>query len=275
MRFVAPARSALTGAAFEHPVFAGLAGYADLLRAPAWPTLVELDAALRPLRHCMTGGILELVAPSPLVDDENYEQRIFQRAGIATRPGNWHDLFNALIWKLFPALKSALNAVQVEDLARVGKHQRTRRQCACTQFDEAGAVVIVRDPALLALWDAHDWSGLFLRRREAWSDGSIELVVFGHALFEHALNPDMLLVAKTVLVSDPDRKVDRNAVDARVAAAIHAGRCLGDPQELRPLPMSGIPGWHRDIQDAVFYRDLPCFRPLRLGRRYPAPLPAA
>ena len=272
MRFVAPERSALTERAFQQPVFAGLVGHSALLRAPAWPTLAELNAALQPLRHHVTGRALELAAQTLLADEENYEERIFRRARIATRPGNWHDLFNALVWKLFPALKSALNSVQVEDLLRVGKHLRTRRQCACTQFDEAGAVAIVRDPALLALWDAHDWSGLFLSRREAWSDGSIELVVFGHALFEHALNPDMLLVAKTVVIGDPDRRLDRNRVDERVAAAIPAGVCMDDPQQLRPLPMSGIPGWHRDMQDAAFYRDLPCFRPLRVGRRYPLPL---
>ena len=274
MRFVAPARSALTEQALGQPVFAGLALYADLLRAPAWPTLAELNAALQPLRHRVTGRELELSAQALLSDTEHYEERIFQRACIATRAGNWHDLFNALVWKLFPALKSALNTVQVDDLSRVGKHLRTRRQCACTQFDEAGAVAVVRDPALLALWDAHDWSGLFLRRRDAWSDGSIALVVFGHALFEHALNPDMLLVAKTVLVDDVDRRLDLDRIDEHVAAAIHTNACLSDPQQLRPLPMSGIPGWHRQLQDAAFYRELPCFRPLRVGRHYPRPLPA-
>ena len=41
--------------------------------------------------------------------------------------------------------------------------------------------------------------------------------------------------------------------------------------ELRPLPLSGIPGWHAG-QDARFHREATCFKPLRPGRVYPPPL---
>ena len=67
-------------------------------------------------------------------------------------------------------------------------------------------------------------------------------------------------------------RIADDGIDEWIAAAIAAGRCLGDPQELRPLPLSGIPGWHRQAQDAGFYRDQPCFRPVRAGRIYPGPL---
>jgi hypothetical protein len=50
------------------------------------------------------------------------------------------------------------------------------------------------------------------------------------------------------------------------------GSLLIDPQELRPLPLSGIPGWHRRTHDPEFYATAPCFRPLRPGRIYPPPL---
>lgn len=272
MRFVAPERAAVTGQLIDQPAFAGLGAYRHLLVGPTWPSLAELNSALLPLRHRVTGKSLALQAQESFDDGENYELRIFQRGLIATRSGNWHDLLNALVWKQFPAIKSALNAGQVEDMARVGLRQRTRRQCAFTQFDEAGAVVVLRDPTLLALWDQHDWDALFLRRGDAWRDGSITLKVFGHALFEHALNPDMLLVAKTLVIVDGDNCLGEDSIDQYIAAAIAAGACLGDPQELRPLPMSGIPGWHHEPQDAAFYRDKPCFRPMRAGRRYPAPL---
>ena len=274
MQFVAPTRAAVTSTLIDQAVFAGLAAYRDLLVSPTWPSLAELNSLLSPLRHRLTGKALVLQAQESLSDGENYELRIFQRGLIATRSGNWHDLLNALVWKRFPAIKSALNAGQVEDMARVGLRQRTRRQCAFTQFDEAGAVVVLRDPTLLALWDQHDWDALFLRHGDAWQDGSITLKVIGHALFEHALNPDMLLVAKTLVIVDDDGCIGEDSIDQHIAAAIAAGDCLGDPQELRPLPMSGIPGWHREPQDAAFYRDKPCFRPLRAGRRYPAPLRA-
>jgi hypothetical protein len=275
MRFIAPARGRLPDGCFDQAVFAGLADFRSLLGAADWPDVAALDAALHPLRHRVTGQPLALVDQDALDDGEHYEQRIFRRGLIATRAQNWHDLLNALVWKRFPAIKSALNAGQVQDLAQAGVHQRTRRQYAMTQFDEAGAVLVLRDAGLLAAWDRHDWEALFLHERAAWSDGRIQLAVFGHALFEHALQPAMLLVAKTLVLMARDEPLDDAGIDREIAAAIAAGDCLGDPQQLRPLPMAGIPGWHRLVQDADFYRRQPCFRPLRAGRVYPAPLPGA
>lgn len=274
MRFIAPERAAVTEALIGQPVFAGLVAFRPLLLASAWPSVAELNALLQPLRHRVTGGSLWLHAQEHLEDGENYEQRILRHGLIATRSGNWHDLLNALVWHHFPAIKSALNAGQVEDMARVGLQQRTRRQCAFTQFDEAGAIVVLRDSSLLAHWDCHDWDGLFRGNANAWQDGRITLNVFGHALYEHALNPAMLLVSKTLVILDENSELGVDDIDRHVAAAIAAGACLGDPQDLRPLPMSGIPGWHRQTQDAAFYRDQPCFRPLRAERRYPPPLSA-
>jgi len=217
--------------------------------------------------------------PALLADGLHYEQRIAQHAEIATREGNWHDLLNALVWLRYPALKSALNRRQVAEIAIAGPKRRTRAQCALTHFDEAGAVVVVRDRALLALWDRHDWHGLFWRERAAWTDGRIAAHVFGHALLEHALRPVQLLVAKALVVLRPDAAgADADGSSAMTDAfamcadAIRRGELLNDPQELRPLPLSGIPGWHVDNGEERFYRDAPCFCPLRAGRRYPAPL---
>ena len=218
-----------------------------------------------------TGTCLSLVDQARLYDGVHYEQRIAERGQLATRHGNWHDLFNALVWKLLPETKSALNAGQVADILALGTRQRTRRQCAYTQFDEAGAVVLLRDPALLELWDRHDWTGLFLRNAEAWQDGTIKIAVVGHALFEHALHPSMLLVSRTLVLID-ERRAGACDIDATVSAALVEENWLTDPQQLRPLPVSGIPGWHRSRQDADFYALQPCFRPLRPGRAYPAAL---
>jgi hypothetical protein len=124
---------------------------------------------------------------------------------------------------------------------------------------------------LLASWDAHDWAALFRRERDAWTDGRTDVIVIGHALLEHALAPSPVHTAKciAVLVADGDEEA---ALDVRIAAAILAEDVLTDPQELRPLPLSGIPGWHPGSGDESFYRDAPCFRPLREGRVYPRPL---
>lgn len=280
-RYVAPARGTVAAGVFEHPVFAGLAAQRAWLDGGAWPSLDMLDAAL-----AGTGAPERFVAQDAalLSDGEHYETRIACHRQIATRPDNWHDLLNALVWIGHPALKRALNRRQVAEIARVGPAQRSRAQCALTHFDEGGAIVVLRDPALLPLWDAHDWHGLFWRHRAAWADGRVDVVVFGHALLEHALTPGQLITAKCVAVLDIAGASgrDERRVDARpravqraslaVAEAAARGALFVDPQELRPLPLSGIPGWHAGTDGEAFYRDAECFRPLRPGRVYPAPL---
>lgn len=268
MRFTAPARVGLDVRLFDQPIFAALEVDRDFLLSRSWPDLAQVNQGLAGLQHAITGQRLDFVAPVD-GDTENYEARIFRAGQIATRTENWHDLFNALVWMRFPRIKSALNHAQVQDMAAVGSLQRTRRQAALTQFDEAGAIVVLRDTRLLDAWDRHDWPGLFLQARDAWTDGSLWLHVFGHALFEHALNPGMLLVGKCIVLLASD--ISAGQIDQRLAGLIESRHCLLDPQDLRPLPFAGIPGWHRDVQDVEFYRDQPCFRPLRPGRIYPPP----
>lgn len=269
MRFIAPARDALDARVFDQPIFDALAADRDLLVSPEWPTLCRLNDRVAGLRHAVTGMPISLVSPEQ-GGEENYEARIFRSGRIATRGDNWHDLFNALVWSRFPRIKSALNLAQVRDMDAVGSLQRTRRQAALTQFDEAGAIVVLRDRTLLDAWDQHQWLRLFLQQSRAWTYGRVQLHVFGHALFEHALNRAMLLVGKCIVLVAADG-MGADAVDRQLADAIESGTCLLDPQDLRPLPLAGIPGWHHELQDADFYRRQPCFRPLRPGRVYPPP----
>ncbi|MGH8121278.1 MAG: DUF3025 domain-containing protein [Rudaea sp.] len=268
MRFVAPAREAVDPAVFTRPPLSRWREFAALLNGQQWPSVADLDALRDKVQNVAKDTLPHFVAQSPqlLGDGLHYEARIAERGIVATRERNWHDLLNALIWLRYPALKSALNARQVAEIALIGAKQRTRAQYALTHFDEGGAIVQLRDAALLELWDAHDWHGLFWRERAAWGDGRIAVDVFGHALLEHALNPDALFVGKALVVAM--REPPAIAL-ADVAAAIRAGDLLNDPQELRPLPLSGIPGWHADNGREKFYFDTPCFRPLRAGRRYP------
>lgn len=271
MRFVAPAREAIDAALFTRPPLSQWCEFDALLSGPQWPDLLALNGFVH---NAANPPLPQFVAQTPelLRDGLHYEQRIAHRGEIATRTRNWHDLLNALIWLRFPSLKAALNARQVAEIAQVGSKQRSRAQCALTHFDEGGAIVLLRDPDLLDVWDAHDWHGLFWRERAAWSDGRIQALVFGHALLEHALKPSQLLVSKTIAVTVPQNVNVEDAAIATVAAAIRDGELLNDPQELRPLPLSGIPGWHADNAAENFYRDAPCFRPLRAGRRYIRPL---
>ncbi len=262
-RFVAPPRSAVDPRVFEHPLFADLAAFRDLLSGPAWPAVAQLDARL-----ALQGKQLVEQDAALLADGLHYETRI--AAGrIATRARNWHDLFNALVWARHPALKEALNARQCLHIAAMGPGQRNRAQAALTQFDETGVIVRVRDAAPVAAWDAHDWPTLF--EPALWQQRRIAIVaVFGHALMEQALLPGRLLVGKCLVVQSGDDP----ACIAQVAAAIAEGEVLADPLQLRPLPLAGIPGWHADRSPA-FRTDAAYFRPLREGRIYPPPMRVA
>ncbi|NYE29762.1 hypothetical protein HDE78_002728 [Rhodanobacter sp. K2T2] len=264
MRYHAPARGTVDAAAFARLPLAAWRDHAAKLEGVNWPSIDTLNDALP------SDAYVRFVAQTPelLADGMHYEQRIAERGEIATREGNWHDLLNALIWLRHPALKQALNRRQVDEIARMGPKQRSRPQYAMTHFDEAGVIVAVRDPALLALWNAHDWYGLFWNRRRAWLDGSIEVEVFGHALLEHALSPDKLLVGKA-LVFQPTTTMDMADVHRACVDAVMSGQLLCDPLELRPLPLSGIPGWHPQSDDEAFHRSADCYQPRRADREYP------
>ncbi|MEP6510445.1 MAG: DUF3025 domain-containing protein [Dokdonella sp.] len=277
-------RVAAHARAFEHPLLHGFLEYRDFLATAQWPAAEELTAAFDSgvdelavhVRFATQNAVL-------LADGLHYEQRIAESGVIATRERNWHDLFNALVWLRHPQLKLALNARQAADIAEVGPKVRTRGQCAMTQFDEAGAIVWCADAALLTLWDAHDWTGLFLHERAAWGT-RIAVTVFGHALLERQFTGSSALsTAKTIAVQvDAGEIASRCAghgsliahwaqAEGRVAQAIRGSVLLLDPQHSRPLPLVGIPGWHAEGGSPAFYREAPCFRPLRAGRHYPPP----
>jgi len=259
-RFVPPPRAAVDAAVFEHPLFAGVRGFSELLSGPDWPTVAELDARL-----ALPGRRLVEQDACLLDDGLHYETRIAQ-GRIATRAANWHDLFNALVWARFTRLKCALNARQCVHVAAMGPGQRNRAQAALTQFDETGVVVRVRDEAVLAAWDRHDWKALFASGW--WQQGRIAVdAVFGHALMEQGLLPGRRLVGKCVVVQGAE---DVSCIEL-VARAIEQDRILTDPLQLRPLPLAGIPGWYAE-QDAGLLADADYFRPLRAGRIYPPPL---
>lgn len=263
-RFIAPHRVDVDAARFDHPLFAQYTAFAAWMRGNDWPSIDALNAAMP-----LADRRFALQDRELLSDGLHYEARIGEHGLIATRAENWHDLFNAMVWCRWPALKLAFNARQCSHIAEMGPALRNRAQYALTQFDEAGVVVRVRDPALLLHWDAHDWTALFLDHAHEWERGDIAIVgVIGHALLEHALLPAQFIVGKAIVVQGD---ADDDVCMTQVAADIAAGRVLNDPLELRPLPLAGVPGWF-DGQDAAFYRKAACFQPVRAGRVYPSPI---
>jgi len=93
--------------------------------------------------------------------------------------------------------------------------------------------------------------------------------VFGHALLEHALSPGKLLVGKALVF------LGAGGEDQAVAASVDGigtGQLLRDPLDLRPLPLSGLPGWRADSDAESFHQHAECYQPRRAGRAYPSPV---
>jgi hypothetical protein len=268
----------------DHPLLAQWLERVDLPHESALPDVEALEHAR--LKAEAIDGIARPVFARQdaglLADGLHYESRIASRNVVATRERDVHDLFNAMVWLRHPRLKRALNARQVDDIGVVGTKRRTRGQYALTHFDEAGAIVWLADDGLLDAWDTHDWTRLFRDEAAAWGS-RIALTVPGHALLEHVWNGHLLPTAKALVVRVSAQALATRcsggalvprwtAAEDMLAAAIRAARVLVDPQELRPLPLAGIPGWHPAQAIPAFHLETPCFRPLRPGRCYALPM---
>ena len=259
----------LNAAAFEHPVFEPIRPWLARL-GRGWPAPEALNelAAARKLVNAR-GLPLRFAAPDTLAP-ENYELRIHHSGAVATRPGNWHDLLNALAWLAFPRTKAAINALHAADLSQQGAHRsahRSRLRDALTLFDEGGALVAVSDASLETLAREHRWLELFWERRECVLD-HMRFAVLGHAVLEHALEPfpgitcrALFVTVEPRLLEDPPALVER--LDAAAGAWFAAPAPGLTPILLPPLPIFGYPGWLADSCRAAFYADQRYFRPLR------------
>ena len=88
------------------------------------------------------------VPPRP--DGLVYECRIWDSGEVETRPDNWHDFFNALVWLSFPQTKIAVSAAHMRAMQTPGEARGTTRD-ALTHFDECGIAVLSTRPELLDL----------------------------------------------------------------------------------------------------------------------------
>ncbi len=245
-------------------LFAALRSLLD--QVPPTPDLAALAvlATARDVRNA-AGRRISFVAP-PL-DNLDYETRIWLTGEVATRPDNWHDFFNALVWLAFPLTKAALNARHVE-LLRQQVGPRCRERDALTHFDECGVVVVSCNPELLELVRGFQWRRLFWERRSELSR-ELRCLVFGHATYEQLLRPFRGLTAKAVLHQVTPAWLEQPLatqladVDRRLAAEFSAGRHQA-PRGWQPLPLLGLPGVTPASEHAAYYDDEWQFRP---GRR--------
>ncbi len=223
-------------------------------------------------RGLVTGGGATLRFVEPFGGADGYEEPAYREGEIATRPGNRHDLFNALIWPALPLAKAALNRrhfAALTDARRQGRSERGALRDALTQFDECGVVVAGFSPDLWQGLCAHRWREVFVDRR-AGLLRSTRFLVFGHASHDALAAPFVGLCGKALFLEVdaawlelPEMEA-RAVLDARLAARFDAGDF--SPRDWQPLPLLGIPGATADNERPDYYDETRQFRPARTMR---------
>jgi len=254
------------------PMFAPLKALAEKLPTIGWPNTEVLNhIAAESGRRIVNarGERLRFVPAAPSAGAVDFESRTFQRSEVPVRAIDWHDLLNALTWMTFPTAKAALNARHAEAIEAEQGGPRASVRDALTHFDEDGVIVLSADPALSALLRGFAWKELFWRRRDEVKR-HMRFLVFGHALYEKALQPFVGMTGKALLFDVPVEAV-AEPVEAQRAradrlAALHLldPRNMQRPRELQPLPVLGVPGWSAHAESEAFFDDTRYFRP---GRR--------
>jgi len=250
------------------------------LRSPEWPARPVLQRLLdrdgNPVRTA-SGVPLRLASAGSRRRsfEERYEARVHLKGEMAFRDGDWHDLLNLLVWRTFPRSKAALNARHFEALEAQRAAARANRgpaQDALTLFDEGGVIVATCDNELLGLLREWRWKELFWRDRKRL-DAGMRFILFGHALYEKALQPFLGITGRGVVLEVepglPGRPVDEQVarLDAKLAAYLADPRNLMATRELAVVPVLGVPGWHPENAREAFYDDTDYFRPGRVREK--------
>ena len=254
---------------FAHPIYDPVRPALERLAGePDWPDPERLTLLARELGaapRTASGRPVRFAPPRPA--DAGYELRVHARGEVATRPRNWHDLFNALAWIAFPRTKAALNARHAAQIPREGGRRGPLRDLL-TIFDEGGAIVAFADPGLVELVRGFRWRELFWDRR-AEVVRTMRFVVIGHAVLDQARRPWPGITCKALFVPidegslrlPPGELITR--LDRCAAQWLHAAGGECSPRSLAPLPVFGYPGWFPGNERESFYADTRYFRPFR------------
>jgi hypothetical protein len=116
-----------------------------------------------------------------------YDASIVLEGVVPTRPHNWHDLYNALVWSVFPQAKLQLHRRQRELSSPQGGLLEPGRRCpehdVLAMLDEGGVLVLtvaLREMEVRRALRSED-AGFLGRCEEA---GEVCRIVFGHAIYE-------------------------------------------------------------------------------------------
>lgn len=239
-------------AGLNHPIFDSVRGWLDRTGDTPSLDLLNFLSEERNLRS-ESGKPIRFVPPS--ASDPYYEVQLYETGRVQTRPGNKHDLFNALAWLAFPKTKARINAMHAAEIPRereANGGRRGRLRDMLTIFDEGGAIAVCGGEVAALVREAR-WTELFIERHREF-----RIVVVGHAVLEQALAPHPGITCK-VIFADPARDLDDQAAQWLAAE----GR---SPRDLPPLPVFGYPGWFEGAERAGFYSDERYFRPLQRGK---------
>lgn len=255
-------------APWYEPYRALLALVGDDALAGRWPACVERLNALARERGLRNGNGRPLrFGPADAAGGRPYEAHIWCTGEVPTRTGEdggWHDLFNALVWLRFPAIKARLNALQAQAIAAgaLGAVRGPLRDAA-TLFDENAVLLLTDDPALAEALRRFDWHALFVQGRAGF-ERHARVLAFGHALLDKLRAPYKAVCGHAWIVQAADpRQADP---DRLVPAALDAASLRS--AAFSPLPVLGVPGWWPANAEPAFYDDAAVFR---AGRRYNRP----
>jgi len=127
-----------------------------------FPTCDQLNALLADGLKSESGQNIKFV-PSTELDDGAYEHRIYTTGQVSTRPDNWHDLFNALVWMRFPRIKIAMNTLHFHAYSEQTAGSRGPLRDALTLFDECGVIVFSNHLDKLNSLAERRWAEVFQR----------------------------------------------------------------------------------------------------------------
>ena len=250
---------------------------AGALKEAEWPSLQDLQrlaAAREPSIVTAGGAPLAFVAQQTRSrrGDDRYEARIYLRGEVQVRQASWHDLLNALVWLTFPQAKVALNARHYQALLEqqaTGAANRGPVQDALTLFDEGGVIVAASDADLLGHVKRFAWKDLFWRERQRVAV-CMRFCLFGHALYEKALEPFSGITGRGILLeTTPDVlaapiEIQIDTFDRMLAERLSDAAWLHATRDLAPLPILGVPGWCAQNERESYYDDTTYFRPGRI-----------
>jgi hypothetical protein len=257
------------------PLFEPLHPVLSQLECGHFPTLTDLNA----LRATFDTIMLQSGKPLRFVEqglgkqafEAQYEPRCYLSGEVQTRENNLHDLFNALVWLVFPHSKAAINARHYRALTEPASQQESQRgrvRDMATLFDESGVIVASADADLSGLLRDFKWKELFWSHRENVK-AALGFYIFGHGLHEKAMRPyigmtgqGLVLQVEAAFFSWPLSRRMKH-LDERVAAYLNDPEKCRDTRELTPVPLLGIPGWSAENEQPGYYDNQQYFRPCR------------